>query len=490
MDNSFNTIDLVYMMVVILYTFLGSSLVSALVKYYEPNLIPSNKLNVIRHNLESTPIIDIISGEKCESDETSNILGYYYGFDSGFIYNYKYYTEDYRKSICRWYDDCKTIKAHRQIPFNIFKNQRLCTSERPDKNYFDYIDSSVDSYGNCPKGTRKCGRLDKYRNLCIKTSEKCPINDIVYNNQSIYVDDLITYKTVQINENEFLHYTNEKTNNYIITNLTVIGGTDYGGVPCGSNDNNDIKNFSTAEKNNFCIGDYTSYKYYFFRNLSTIPLKDFYEENYLDLSDLPEYANLNKLGNMTLFSTGFFSLTEDDIKNIKNPNGLEKMNDYSKIMEKCSLICLVTNIVMGGYSFFIISIGFTLGNTLVKLIIQGIFLCLVLLTNISAILEIAISNFLFELSDNFPDYILNTIDKNKNYSGHGHFWPYFPLLIINIIVFTIKINKCRKEKKKTSKEIQFKLIEQTPRTMITSNDTNDAPPIEDQNQYSKPTPQI
>ena len=35
MDNSFNTIDLVYMMVVILYTFLGSSLVSALVKYYE-----------------------------------------------------------------------------------------------------------------------------------------------------------------------------------------------------------------------------------------------------------------------------------------------------------------------------------------------------------------------------------------------------------------------------------------------------------------------
>ena len=145
-----------------------------------------------------------------------------------------------------------------------------------------------------------------------------------------------------------------KMNFFIITNLTVIGGADYGGI---SNDNDNFRNYSLIEKSDFCIGQFTSPQYYFFRNLSTIPLKDFYEENYLDLSYLPEYKDLSKKGNMTLFSTGFFSLNEDDIKNLKNPNGLEKNNNYSKIMETCSLICFVTNIVIGGYGFFFIPIG-------------------------------------------------------------------------------------------------------------------------------------
>ena len=150
------------------------------------------------------------------------------------------------------------------------------------------------------------------------------------------------------------------------------------------------------------------------------------------------------------------------------------------------MICLVTNIVMAGYGFFIVFFGFYFGNTLVKLIIQGIFLCFVLLTNISAIIELVISIFFIELSANFPEYVLNTIDKNYYYYGHGHFWPYFPLLIFNIIFFTLKFIKCQKEMKERNKEIQS--IEQTPSTMIALNDAYDAPPIEDKNQYSKPTP--
>ena len=490
MDKNFSGIDLAYMIITIMYTFFGASLVSALAQYYESNPIPHYKLNVIQHNLESTPIIDIISGEQCENGDISNILGYYYGFDSGFIYENKYYSEDYRKSKCKWKSDCTTIKAHRQVPFNYFKNQRLCASKRPNKNYFDYIDSSVDSYGNCPKDTRKCGRLDKYRNLCINTSEKCPINDIVYNNDPIYVDGSITYKTVQINENEYLHYTNEKTNNYIITNLTVIGGADRGGFPCGSNDNKDFRSFAIEENNDFCIGVYTSYKYYYFKNLSTIPLKDFYENNDLDLSDLPEYENLTKLGNMTLFSTGFLSLNEEDIKNLKEPNGLEKNNDYSKSMEKNSFICFVTIIVIGVYGFFIITTAFAMGNTLVKLIVQGIFLCLVLLINICGIIEIALNNYLFELTGYFPEYLLNLVGEMKNDSGNAHFWAFFPLSILNIAYFIIKTIKCCKEKKKDTiytEESQINLIEPTPNNIRTFSECA-APPIQYQNQYSKPTP--
>ena len=489
--NKITCLNMFYIMFTIMFCVYGSILVPILVGYYKSKPIPVYKLNVIQHNLESTPIIDIISGEQCKSDDTSNILGYYYGFDSGFKYKDKSYSEDYRKEICYWSPSkCITINAQRQILYNYFKKKGLCTSKRPDKNYFDYIDSSVDRSEGCPKSTRKCGRLDNNRNLCIKTSETCPINDIVYNNQQIYINDSITYKTIQINENEFLHYTNQKTDNYIITNLTVIGGADYGGFPCGSNDNNDFRNYSLIEKNNFCLGDFTSPKYYFFRNLSTISLKDFYEENYLNLSYLPEYKDLTYKGNMTLFSTGFFSLSEDDIENLKNPNVLEKNNEYSKSMEKYSYICYITNLVMAGFGFLVISLVFFFGNALVKLIIQSIFLCLVLLTNICAIIEIAINNNLYELTGNFPDYLSNAIDEMKNNSGYGHFWSYFPLLIFTIIIFIIYIIKYRKEKKKDNKKIQSKLIEQTPSNTRTYSDHNEAPPIQDQFQYSKPTPYV
>ena len=83
-------------------------------------------------------------------------------------------------------------------------------------------------------------------------------------------------------------------------------------------------------------------------------MKQFYEKNNIDLSDLPEYKNLTKLGDMTLFSTGYFSLDEEDIKNFGNsPSGFEKNNKYSIIMGRCSFICFVTNLVLGGYSFFL-----------------------------------------------------------------------------------------------------------------------------------------
>ena len=141
--------------------------------------------------------------------------------------------------------------------------------------------------------------------------------------------------------------------NYIITNLTVLGGFGLG-FPCGANDNNNLRVFSLIENNVFCRGKYNTFKYYFFKNLSTITLKQFYEENNIDLSDLPEYKNLTKLGDMTLFSTGYFSLDEEDIKNFGNsPSGFEKNNKYSIIMGRCSFICFVTNLVLGGYSCFL-----------------------------------------------------------------------------------------------------------------------------------------
>ena len=107
---------------------------------------------------------------------------------------------------------------------------------------------------------------------------------------------------MNISENEFLHYTNERIENTIITNLTVLGG-----LPCGANDNEVYKTYSLIENNAFCISkDKTQKNYYFFKNLSTISLKEFYEENEIDVSELPEYSNLTSLGNMTLFLQDIF----------------------------------------------------------------------------------------------------------------------------------------------------------------------------------------
>ena len=470
-------LDISYAMLMFMYVGVAAGLVCALSGIYESKSIPDYKIQIIQHNLESTPIMDILSGEECENGNTGNILGYYYGFEAGFKYNGKSYREEDRDRICG-YSDCIKVNRQRQVPYRMFKGKRLCTSKRPNKNYFDYVDSSVDLYDDCPSGYRRCGKLDRDRNLCVKIKEECPINDIVYNNQSTYEKDSIIYTIVKINENEFLHYTNRKIDNFIITNLTVVSGNRYG-FPCGGNDNNIIDYNSPIENNIFCKGYSSGYKYYFFKFLEFVPLKDFYEENNLDLSELPEYENLTALGVMAVFSTGFFSLSKEDISNLRDPDGLKKNNDYSKTMEICSWICFITTIVIGGHAFFLF-FGIFLGNTLAKLIFVSIAVVLILLSNICALIEMVTNNFFFELSGYFPGYIDSDVKDMDSSIGNVHFWPFFPLLLINILYFICYFRQYRKENyrhldvfdlpSKKKKEKKSKLIQEPSPSEINTYD--------------------
>lgn len=425
-----------------------------MVTYYEESeKIPDYLINVMKYNLESTPIMNILSGNECLNSDTSNVLGYYYGFDAGFEYNGKSYSEEYRKEKCKWYnkDWCIKINAQCEIPYKFYKGIRLCTSKRPMKNYFDYVKSTVDKNNYCPNGEKSCGYLDYNRKLCGKNTENCPINDIVYNNQSIYEYNGITYDTVTINENEYLHYTNKQIYNYIITNLTLLGG--YGeGLPCGANDNNKFYVFSSIENNMFCIGDYKEYKYYFYKNLSTIPLEQFYKENNVDLSYLPEYKNLTRLENMTLFSTGFFSLSQKDINNFKrSTTGLGKNNKYNKVMAKCSFICFVTIIALGGYTFFVLFISFFLGNTLAKLIVLSISLVINFLIVICGLIEIIMGKQIFEMTGYIPIYIYNKAKYMKSSSANAHFWAFLAYLIYQIPFYVLLIIRYIRERKPKNK---------------------------------------
>ena len=351
------------------------------------------------------------------------------------------------------------------------------------------------------KWKKKCGRLDYNRNLCVKKTEKCPINDIVYNNQSKYEFSGIKYNTVTINDNEYLHYTNEKIDNYIITNLTLLGGHGQG-LPCGANDNTNFYVFSLIENNMFCKGNYKEYEYYFFQNLSTIPLEQFYKENDVDLSYLPEYKNLTRLENMTLFSTGFFSLSKNDIDNFKSSTtGLGNNNKYNKTMAKCSYICFVTIIVLGGYSFFVIFMIFPMGNTLVKIIILSISIIITLLIVICALIEIIMGKQIFEMTGYVPKYIYSEVKDMKSSSGDAHCWAFLVFLIYQIPFYVFLIIRCKRGRKpKTdfkelstntpSNQLNEMYLEQNQPILQTkqndpyynSTDFNDNPPPLSQNQ--------
>ena len=77
-----------------MYLFVQTILTIIYLTYTYKN-IPDYEVGIIEHNLESTPIYDILSGKQSEDyNKTSNILGYYFGYDEGFEYNGKSYTKD------------------------------------------------------------------------------------------------------------------------------------------------------------------------------------------------------------------------------------------------------------------------------------------------------------------------------------------------------------------------------------------------------------
>ena len=63
---------------------------------------------------------------------------------------------------------------------------------------------------------------------------------------------------------------------------------------------------------------------------------------------------------MSLFSTGYFSLSENDIKKLKDLSGLNSNENYGKIMSKLSLSGYILYIIFGVFMFIgaLISLNF------------------------------------------------------------------------------------------------------------------------------------
>ena len=292
----------------------------------------------------------------------------------------------------------------------------------------------------------------------MKDTETCPINDIVYNNQENYSNNNINYTSIKINtenkdENEYIHYTNEKTENFIITNLSIIGVEGLA-VPCGSNDNDEFNSISIVDINKFCKGENTSYKYYYFNELSSVGYWMFFRENNLSSIRIYDYRNNDKVKKMTLFSTGYFSLSDEDIKNLKKPSNINKNNDkYLKIMNKYYIVCFIFVIILGASFLFICQPIMGEEGTIRQIIVICYIISICLIIIICGIIEMAMENKLFLFNGYIPDFIFNDdVNKIKNKKvGLIHMLAYLfifiiqiPLLIINIHKFK---NKDLKEKK-------------------------------------------
>ena len=80
-----------YFVISFSFSIFGILIISLILPYKKYSEIPFYKIATLKHNLESSPLFDILSDEKCENNEISNILGYFYGFDYGYVNDSKFY---------------------------------------------------------------------------------------------------------------------------------------------------------------------------------------------------------------------------------------------------------------------------------------------------------------------------------------------------------------------------------------------------------------
>ena len=185
-----------------------------------------NEITLIKNNFQASPIYSIsqsLTG-KCNENESIYKLGYFPGIVKGRIYKKRVYVGKCSKILG---SKCKTINKIDGFDLNKWDGNTFCVNTNSELNYETFIRNSVENNNECDIGFKKCGFLDSNnRIMCIEENNDCPINKIIINNNEISPNDY-NYKTIPLNNNKYLHYTNESINNAIIVNFTISSG-----IPC------------------------------------------------------------------------------------------------------------------------------------------------------------------------------------------------------------------------------------------------------------------
>jgi hypothetical protein len=212
--------------------------------FYVAYKVPSHlfeykELEELREAFASTPLLDIIDSKNELNQSLYPLLGKYRGLKGGHKYDkcsYLFFdtcadyedrdaiycptdraTEGHSKALDK--STCVDYPTVPETNYTNYKGKNLYAQKSDYTTYESLLKNAISKNEKCPEGHKKCGILINDLILCYRNDEDCPINDIIINNNTEYIKDNILYKTIEINENEYFHYTKEKVNNQIIFDL-------------------------------------------------------------------------------------------------------------------------------------------------------------------------------------------------------------------------------------------------------------------------------
>ena len=196
------------------------------------------KLQII-NMYNSRPIMDIIvsDDELSFKNTTYPLLGKYNGINGGHKYLGCYKTfpgtcyddiksgktvycpgEENKRKLS--YDICVDNTNIPETNYTIYKSKYLYAEKTMRKTRYEtLLPNAISENQPCPNNQKKCGHLNEGLVLCYDINETCPINDIIFDNNSNHSEGNIIYTSLKINESEYIHFTNEKTDNQIIFDL-------------------------------------------------------------------------------------------------------------------------------------------------------------------------------------------------------------------------------------------------------------------------------
>ena len=270
-----------------------------------------NSIVILKDNIQSSPIysISLLTTGKCNEKEEIYPIGYFPGIRKG-----KLYKKKISLGKCLFFDkNCKKIKKVNGFNLNIWDGNTFCVNKNSELNYETYIRNSVENNKECDIGFKKCGILDSNnRIMCIEENNNCPINKIIINNNEKSPTDF-NYVTLSLNNNKFLHYTNESINSNIIVNFSISSG-----IPClNPNEINTKypqyildKNFRRYICTDKILNEFNDNS---FIKLDTIKKSLLYQQN-----------NVNDIIDK-LYNYPYFSLEEDINLYVRNYFGIDKL---------------------------------------------------------------------------------------------------------------------------------------------------------------------
>ena len=206
--------------------------------------IPSNlfdyleKIQII-NMYNSRPVMDIIvsDNELSYKNTTYPLLGKYNGINGGHKYIGCYKTfpgscyddiksgkevycpgEEVKRKLI--YEYCVNNTNIPETNYSLYKSKYLYAEKTMRKiRYETLLTNAIPENQPCPNNQKKCGHLNEGLVICYDNNETCPINDIIFDSNSNHSEGNINYTSLKINDNEYIHFTNEKTDNQILFDL-------------------------------------------------------------------------------------------------------------------------------------------------------------------------------------------------------------------------------------------------------------------------------